>query len=84
MGYPPGRIEELVLQSLHKFSTTGEAPEIVQEVEVVDQDDTVTATLEKLKIHDDFEPADYYNGAKFEQYCWSQNLSDLREQTHDF
>jgi hypothetical protein len=84
MGYPPGKIEELVIQSLHKFSAAGEAPSVVQEVEVVDLSDSVCTNLEKLKINDDFEPADYYNGAKFEQYCWSQTLSDIREQRMPF
>jgi hypothetical protein len=92
MGYPPGKIEEIVLQSLQKFSNNPAllnydedqiAPNATEEVEVATDPIDAMLELENLNLNDvndiEFQPSDYYNGALNDNYCWSQTLSDIRK-----
>lgn len=80
--------QEIIVDSEIEVATECESIEEAEEVVVDDEelaqaveedDDTIPKVTKRLcsEANIQFPAADYYNGAVYDTYCWSQTITDL-------
>lgn len=83
VGLPPGLAEQVVKHSFYKWKPQekleNEVPEAITEVEVNNSDASDTIIESPVKVNNDeqFTSSESYNGAVYDNYSWSQTISDL-------
>lgn len=61
-------------------------PDAINEVEITESENVIieqeiqipaTPNLESNSTRNSFNSSEYYNGAEYENYCWSQTLNEI-------
>lgn len=75
VGLPKGMAESVVRQSFYKWLPQISVPETITETVVVETPIQENSTNKQLAL--DFSSAEGYNGAIYENYSWSQSITEV-------